>query len=393
MIRSITILVLALLVQNTAVKAQGIKFFNGSWEEAKAEAKAQGKAIFVDAYTTWCGPCKRMAKTVFTQASVGDYFNENFVNVKMDMEKKEGLKFGQKYPVSAYPTLYFIDADGKVLHKVKGGQPADKFVSLGKFVNSKMDKSKDYEKDYAEGKREPAFVLAYVKALNKAGKSSLKVANDYLKGQKDLNTDFNLDFLLHATTEADSRIFDLLIKHRDQIAKQHEPSIVEKTIEKACQKTAAKAIEFESEDLHEEAKQKMKKHLPAKSASFAMQADLKYYQATKNAKAFLKASNVFVKKEVKNNAAKLNALATDLFTTFTSDKKAMKRAEQYAKKAVANGGLYQYYQTYASILYKNGKHEAALVNAKKAFELTGKDRNAKDHILELIRKIEQKQKA
>ncbi len=393
MIRSIGFILLAFLWQNTTIQAQGIEFFHGSWEEALAEAKAQDKPIFIDTYTTWCGPCKRMAKMVFTQQAVGDYYNENFVNVKIDMEKTEGLKFGKKYPVSAFPTLYFIDNNGKVLHKVKGAQPADKFVALGKFVASKIDKSKDFEKDYADGKRDPAFVLAYVKALNKSGKSSLKVANDYLKEQKDLTTPENLNFILAATTEADSRIFKLLIEHRDGITALNDAASVEKVIESACQKTAAKAIEFKSEDLHKEAKTKMKKNLPAKAANFAMHADLKFYQATENAKAYLKASNLFAKKEVKNNAAKLNTLATDLLTTFTENKKALKKAEQYAKKATENGGLFQYYQTYASILFLNGKNDKALAAAKKAFELTGKDRNAKDHIMQLIKKIEQKQKA
>ena len=60
------------------VAAQGIEFFHGTWVEALAEAKKQEKPIFVDAYTTWCGPCQMMSKNVFTHADVGAFFNENF---------------------------------------------------------------------------------------------------------------------------------------------------------------------------------------------------------------------------------------------------------------------------------------------------------------------------
>ncbi|MDX1410168.1 MAG: thioredoxin domain-containing protein, partial [Saprospiraceae bacterium] len=48
--------------------AQGIDFRHEGWEEIKADAARQDKIIFVDAYTTWCGPCKWMSAEVFTDA-------------------------------------------------------------------------------------------------------------------------------------------------------------------------------------------------------------------------------------------------------------------------------------------------------------------------------------
>ena len=63
--------------------SQGIEFFHGTFEEAKIEAKAQGKLIFMDAYAVWCGPCKMMRNTVFPLPEVGEYFNANFINMKV----------------------------------------------------------------------------------------------------------------------------------------------------------------------------------------------------------------------------------------------------------------------------------------------------------------------
>ena len=68
----------------------GIRFFEGSWEQALAEAKSTGKPIFMDCYTSWCGPCKQLATEIFPQKIVGDFMNSKFVNVKYDMEKEEG---------------------------------------------------------------------------------------------------------------------------------------------------------------------------------------------------------------------------------------------------------------------------------------------------------------
>lgn len=98
---------------NSTVNAEeevGIQFFKGTWEEALAKAKKENKMIFVDAYAEWCGPCKILAKRYFTKATVGDYYNANFINYKMDMEKhKDGPRLARQWGLRAYPTLYFIN--------------------------------------------------------------------------------------------------------------------------------------------------------------------------------------------------------------------------------------------------------------------------------------------
>ncbi len=71
-------------------QAQGIRFAEGSWKELLETAKKEGKLIFVDCYTEWCQPCKQMEQQVFPSKKVGKFYNEHFINVKMDMEKGEG---------------------------------------------------------------------------------------------------------------------------------------------------------------------------------------------------------------------------------------------------------------------------------------------------------------
>lgn len=113
------------------IQAQGIQFFEGTWQEALALSKKENKPIFVDAYTVWCGPCKYMAKNVFTDKNVGTYYNENFINYKYDMEKGDGPDFATQYRVTAYPTLLYITADGKVIHRVIGGKQPEDFIKEG----------------------------------------------------------------------------------------------------------------------------------------------------------------------------------------------------------------------------------------------------------------------
>ncbi len=109
----------------------GIEFFEGSWQEILEKAKEEDKLIFLDAYASWCGPCKAMQKKVFPGEKVGEYFNTHFINVKIDMEKGEGPALSVKYRVTAYPSLYFIDHTGKVVTSALGYHNVNKLLRLG----------------------------------------------------------------------------------------------------------------------------------------------------------------------------------------------------------------------------------------------------------------------
>ncbi len=116
----------------------GISFEHGNWDAAIAKAKKENKLIFMDAYTSWCGPCKMLQAKVFPDASLGSYFNETFINIKVDMEKGEGPQLAAKYPIRGYPTLFFIDPNtGKIVNSVLGYRDVNQLLSIGKSVSEK----------------------------------------------------------------------------------------------------------------------------------------------------------------------------------------------------------------------------------------------------------------
>jgi thioredoxin-related protein len=116
--------------------ASGIKFITGkTWKEILQIAKKENKLIFLDAYASWCGPCKYLQSSVFTDNNVGVFYNDNFINVKMDMEEGEGIQLSENLGVESYPTLFFIDAEGSVVHKKLGAMDAGNFLELGKIAS------------------------------------------------------------------------------------------------------------------------------------------------------------------------------------------------------------------------------------------------------------------
>ena len=116
----------------------GIEFFHGTWAEALAQAKEQGKPLFVDIWATWCGPCKRLAAEVFPQPEVGEFFNEHFICYKLMTdpkdtdEKKLARELSDRYHVRSLPTLLWVDGDGSLLHFSTGYRPADELLAEGR---------------------------------------------------------------------------------------------------------------------------------------------------------------------------------------------------------------------------------------------------------------------
>lgn len=127
-------------VNTGGITEQGIQFIEADWSKALAEAKKQNKLIFLDAYASWCGPCKLLKKKTFPDKTAGDFFNKNFISVAIDMEKGDGPALGEKYGVNAYPTLIITDADGKIVTYTQGYINPKQLIDFGKHGLNKSKK-------------------------------------------------------------------------------------------------------------------------------------------------------------------------------------------------------------------------------------------------------------
>lgn len=128
-----------------AIAQDGVKWESGSLQDALKKAAANQAAsgpvlVFLDCYTTWCGPCRNMAENIFPQKAAGEYFNSKFINIKIDMEKGEGVDIRKYYGIKAYPTFLILDPKGKELGRLEGGGYLEPFIQRVEKVLEKLNK-------------------------------------------------------------------------------------------------------------------------------------------------------------------------------------------------------------------------------------------------------------
>lgn len=114
-------------------KGNGIQFLESDWSKALEQAKKQNKPIFLDAYASWCGPCKLLKRNTFSKKEAGDFFNEHYINIAIDMEKGDGPALAQKFYVDAYPTLIIADKSGNIVTYTKGYMNAGQLIEFGRY--------------------------------------------------------------------------------------------------------------------------------------------------------------------------------------------------------------------------------------------------------------------
>jgi thiol-disulfide isomerase/thioredoxin len=316
--------------------ANGIEFFHGTWKEAMAKAKEEDKLLFVDAYAKWCGPCKRMAKNVFTQDEVGAFFNDKFINLKLDMEETDGLAFGQKYPVSAYPTLFFLTGDGEVIKKVRGGQQAESLIEHGKVAIQGFDRSGQYEDKYLAGDRSYSLVHDYVKALVQAGKPHQKIANEYLRSNPSISEVEKAQFLFSAATEMDSRIFEEMIEMKNSLIKLVGKEAFDQKVKSACLAIVDKSIEYDYPELLDEAITVANKNLHEGGKAFRAEANMKKANMLNDAALYVLHAKNYVK-EHKYDGKVLTNIINELNTKYSSNPNAMEFGAELVKKMMKYG--------------------------------------------------------
>jgi thiol-disulfide isomerase/thioredoxin len=200
----------------------GIAFFKGSWKDALAEAKRQNRPIFLDVYTTWCPPCKRMEKEAFPNPQVGTKYNAYFINYQLDAERGEGVAIAKQYIVASYPTALFIAPDGALIHRAVGYggitamiAQADHALALPRLKET-LAKG---DRDYADGRRDLNFLKKYLQTRQTLNRPIHDVLDAYIDAlpEPERTTPETITFVAATLQSSDTKAFDFLIRNRPPV--------------------------------------------------------------------------------------------------------------------------------------------------------------------------------
>ena len=202
-----------------------------SFDEALKAAKQENKLVFIDFYTDWCGPCKKMARDVFPQKQVGDFMNAKFVNLKLNAEQ-EGRELAARYNVSAYPTFVVLDTEGKVVTELKGSMDGQAFIQkLGGQLNPDMTPERMAER-YKSGERTPELVNAYALTLMEKGNEDegFQVVNEYFNSLSDAERLSSANSFLYTryTVSLNEPKADFMFAHRNEFEEPAKSAILER---------------------------------------------------------------------------------------------------------------------------------------------------------------------
>lgn len=354
-----------------------IKFEHGTWSEIKAKAKAENKFIFMDAFTSWCGPCKWMAANIFTNDTVANYYNSTFVNAKIDMEVGEGKDIATLYSVNVYPSLLFIDANGELVHRAAGSRGTSEFIQLGKDAQIPEKQFGNLNKKYKKGQRDTQFMKTYLAALQSTNLKTTEPLAAYFNTQKeeDLISCDNWSVIYKYVTDYKSKEFNYLLKNTDAYSKKYTTDSVNNKIYYVFMDECYRLIYSKDTDSAKyfQLKGEIKKSGFVRSEELFLESDIAYYQKKLDFENFAKVVSVYIEKYKYNDANSLNGFSYQFYES-VKDKAMLAKSEQWAKKAYELEPHPQYtMDTYACVLSVNGKKQEAIKLEKQAIEIIKAD--------------------
>ena len=396
-----------------AQEEKGIKFEQGlSWQQVLAKAKTENKYIFLDAYATWCGPCKAMDKFVYTNEKVGELANGKFISIKVQMDTSKNDDNYVKdwysdanfilhqYNVNAYPTLLFFSSEGKLVHKGIGARSIEDFLSLAMTASNPDRQYYNLIENYKNGIRDYLLMgeLAKEAKLFNDKKMADSIAKDYKTNYLDklsdheLFTKDNIDFVcfqfvaLFYSEGSNGRFFKFFYQHPEitdsimkwkGLANFYTKSIISN--EEIFNNLWYNDTPITKEPDWNKLELNIKYKYPEVNAGpLILAAQQFFYRKINNWDEYAKINDAQIKKEPPKRGTglsadpwKLNVAAWDVFLNCNEKKillKALKWSNISIKLETDVNLIVQYYDTKANLLYKIGKPKEAIDWEKRAID-------------------------
>lgn len=383
-----------LLTNTTDLFAQGIQWQAGSFEGILNKAKAQKKLIYIDIYTTWCGPCKQMDAEVFANPTVGKLFNENFINYKIDGEKGEGRDLVDYFELDSYPTSMFIDGDWDVVMKLEGFRPTERLLESAEQVKErgKISGSDDeLEQAYSKGKRDAPFLYEYIKARAFQKLDNGALLDEYLSKitAEQLKSEKTEKLILENASLLRGRTFEYLMTRKNEL-------IFERKIKGIISQNLNKAVNQKDEKMLNEvltANGRLSKTF-AEANEWNTEAKMNYFMLTNQPEKFFITADFFMdtyilKKNISSfqnlpelkdvYSQKLRKAAKFVVERFKEREK-LEKAVVWIRKSLEMEEKSSNSEIYSRLLFTLGSKIEAIRLMDRALELARKEKANNDYL-------------
>ncbi|EJL74040.1 thioredoxin family protein [Chryseobacterium populi] len=369
--------------------SQGIKFEDSNFTTILAKAKKENKLIFIDAYASWCGPCKLMVKNIFPLKTVGDYYNSNFINAKIDMEKGEGIDLAKKYNVKAYPTYLFVNGDGEEVHRTLGYVEEKDFIQFAKDAGDPNKRLAALKQKFENGEKDPEFLknLAGLTMYNDSEFAG-RVMDRYFQAKTTLDKE-DVQMLLSGVQTTDSPLYKTFQTKKADIIKilpadryeMFDKNIKLNSIMKKTYNADTKTWDdnyFLTESQKFLSKEESEKILKRAKAGRALK--------NKDIATYEKLSLDLYKDYSALSSEELNSVAWNFFENVNT-KSSLETAVKWAQESVKKDENYANTDTLANLYNKVGDKKNAKLWAEKSIELakkTGEDSGDTEKLLKSL---------
>ncbi|HET7002282.1 MAG TPA: thioredoxin domain-containing protein [Puia sp.] len=371
---------------------EGIHFEEGvSWQQVLAKAKKENKFIFVDCYTTWCGPCKFMAKNIFPLKETGDAVNSHFISVgiQIDSTDHDSDTVKRAYPdahlisinynIRAYPTFLYLSPEGKLVHRTVGStRNAAEFI-----INTKdaMNPDRQYYamiEKFRSGGRDTVMLESLINLAiqNENGFLADSVIRAWLPLIKNVYTTDRLQMITQIAIEPGTPEFDLFYHNAEKINSLFKPGYAENVVMNAViQHNQSILTAFNdpasTPDWNKISMEISNQYGPALAHRIVMSVKPVYYKRNKNWDLYIKNLLSFLKEyETKLDAIDLNNASWDIFQYSTSSDDLNYGLSLSERSVNSEKNNPAFIDTYANLLYKLGRKTEAIAKETEAMNLT-----------------------
>jgi thiol-disulfide isomerase/thioredoxin len=355
----------------------GVQFIHTvpNWNKIVAQAKKENKYIFVDCFTTWCGPCKEMSAEIFPKKKVGDFFNKTFINVafQLDTTKKDNADIiasrkvaaaMKKYKINAYPTFLIFDTSGTIVHKFAGGGDEDEIIAKAKIGLNKETQYYNLIKQYEAGNRDDVLLKKLCKTADEAEDNLDDYLKTFIETRENLYTKENGKFLIEFMDEAKGVAFNNFYANKEKWITALSKDKVNEVLEsKICSTLEIELIFTPPNKINwQKLTEKYTKLFPEYGKAAVAKEAMGWKLRNNDFKGYFKMldSLFILYPEQMNYSSELDQNASTIFT-LSNDQTLLTKALSWSKKSLEqNRDEPAYLDTYSNLLYKLGQFKEAI---------------------------------